>query len=111
MLPPQWPGSGGVTASRLSLGTISATWPTGSDSGTGIASYSVCVDITSCSTLPVGAGGTQTASLGAGAIRNDGLSHSVSVVATDGSGNQSVPITTTLDDAAARAAHDHADRR
>jgi hypothetical protein len=95
LLSPQWNG-GTLSASRLSLGTISATWSTGSDSGSGIASYSVCVDLITCSTLPIGGGGTQTASLGNGAIRNDGLSHSVSVVATDGAGNQSVPLSTVL---------------
>jgi Fibronectin type III domain len=96
VLTPQWPNGGAVSGSRLSLGTITATWPTGSDSGTGLASYAVCVDIVSCSTVPVGGGATQTASIGSAAIRNDGLSHSLSVVAVDGAGNQSVPLTTSV---------------
>jgi hypothetical protein len=96
VLAPQWPNGGAVTGTRSSLGTISASWPTGSDSGTGLASYAVCVDVISCSTVPVGGDATQTALLGAGAIRNDGLSHSVSVVAVDGAGNQSVPLTTSV---------------
>ena len=96
VLAPQWPNGAGVSGSRLSLGTITATWPTGSDSGTGLASYAVCVDVISCSTVSVGGDATQTASVGGAAIRNDGLSHSLSVVAVDGAGNQSVPLTTSV---------------
>ena len=108
-LPPQFNG-GTVTASRSSLGTITATWSAATDAGTGMASYQVCVDVINCSTQPVQAGATQSADLGAGGIRNDGLSHSVSVVAVDGAGNQSVGHHDVADHAGALAARDLADR-
>jgi hypothetical protein len=95
VLPPQFNG-GTVTATRSSLGTITATWSAATDAGTGVTGYQVCVDVANCTTIPLQAGATQTADLGAGGIRNDGLSHSVSVVAVDGAGNPSTAITTSL---------------
>ena len=94
-LAPQFNG-GIVTAARGSLGTITASWSSATDAGTGVAGYSVCVDIASCTAEPVAPGLVQTADVGNGTIRNDGQSHSVAVFAVDGAGNQSAPISTSL---------------
>jgi hypothetical protein len=94
-LAPQF-NSGIVTAARASLGTITATWNSATDAGTGVAGYTVCVDVVSCTAEPVAPGLIQTADVGNGTIRNDGLSHSVAVFAVDGAGNQSAPISTSL---------------
>ncbi|MDX6402491.1 MAG: hypothetical protein QOF27_3097 [Gaiellaceae bacterium] len=94
-LAPQFNG-GIVTAVRGPLGTITATWSSASDAGTGVAGYAVCVDVGSCTALPVAPGSVQTADIGNGTIRNDGLFHSVAVFAVDGAGNQSAPISTSL---------------
>lgn len=94
VLPPQFNG-GTVSATRGSLGTIAVTWPSATDAGSGVAGYSVCVDIVSCTGEPAGSG-VQTADVGSGTIRNDGQIHSVAVFAVDGAGNQSAPISTSL---------------
>jgi hypothetical protein len=94
-LAPQFNG-GIVTAERGSLGTITASWNSATDAGTGVVGYSVCVDVVSCTAEPVAPGQVQNADVGNGTIRNDGLSHSVAVFAVDGAGNQSAPISTSL---------------
>jgi hypothetical protein len=94
-LAPQFNG-GIVTAARASLGTITASWNSATDAGTGVAGYSVCVDFVSCTAEPVAPGQVQTADVGNGTIRNDGLIHSVAVFAVDGAGNQSAPISTSF---------------
>jgi Fibronectin type III domain len=95
VLAPQFNG-GIVTATRGSLGTITATWSSATDAGTGVAGYSVCIDIASCTAEPVAPGGVQTADVGNGTIRNDGQIHSIAVFAVDAAGNQSAPISTSL---------------
>ncbi|MDX6570747.1 MAG: hypothetical protein QOH15_3325, partial [Gaiellales bacterium] len=95
VLPPQFNG-GSVTAVRGSLGTITATWSSATDAGTGVQGYAVCVDVGSCTNEPVTPGSIQTADVGNGTIRNDNQMHSVAVFAVDGAGNQSTPITTSL---------------
>ena len=85
--------NGGVlSASRTSLGSITAIWPGASDSGTGVASYSICVDGGNCQSQafdPL----ASTQSIPLVGVPNDGQSHTVSVVAIDGAGNASTPIT------------------
>ena len=85
--------NGGVlSAARTSLGSISASWPGASDSGTGVASYTICVDGGSCQSQafdPL----ASTQSIPLTGVPNDGQTHTVSVVAIDGANNSSTPIT------------------
>jgi hypothetical protein len=84
--------NGGVlSAARTSLGAITAIWPGASDSGTGVASYSICVDGGNCQSKafdPL----ASTQSIPITGVPNDGQSHIVSVVAIDGAHNTSTPI-------------------
>jgi large repetitive protein len=85
--------NGGVlSASRTSLGSITAIWPGASDSGTGVASYSICVDGGTCQSQAFDSLAS-TQSIPLTGVPDDGQSHTVSVVAIDGSGNTSLPIT------------------
>ena len=96
ILAPQF-NSTTLIASRAALGTISATWPAASDFGSGVASYQVCVDTINCTSVPFDPfASSQTATPGAPNVPNDGGTHTVSVVAVDGAGNQSAPITQTV---------------
>src|SRR4029077_12063728 len=86
-----------LIASRAALGTISTTWPAASDFGSGVASYQVCVDTITCTSVPFDPfASSQTATPGAPNVPNDGGTHTVSVVAVDAAGNQSAPITQTV---------------
>jgi fibronectin type 3 domain-containing protein len=93
VLSPQF-NSPTLQATPAGLGTITATWPAASDSGSGVASYLVCVDTIMCESVPYQAFlSSQTATPGAPNVPNDGGSHTVTVVAVDGAGNQSSPLT------------------
>jgi chitodextrinase len=87
-----------LIASRAGLGTISATWPAASDFGSGVASYQVCVDaILPCTSVAFDPfASSQTATPGSPNVPNDGGTHTVTVVAVDGAGNRSAPITQTV---------------
>ena len=96
ILAPQF-NSTTLIASRAALGTISTTWPAASDFGSGVASYQVCVDTITCTSVPFDPfASSQTATPGAPNVPNDGGTHTVSVVAVDAAGNQSAPITQTV---------------
>jgi hypothetical protein len=96
IIAPQFNGAT-LVASRVGLGTISTTWPAASDFGSGVASYTVCVDAIACTSVPFQPFQmSQTATPGAPNVPNDGATHTVSVVAVDGAGNQSPPITQTV---------------
>jgi chitodextrinase len=83
-------GSGPLVASRDTLGTVDASWPAASDPGSGVDHYMACVDAMSCVSIPFDAlAASQTATLGVGAIPNDGAFHTVTVIAYDVSGNAS----------------------
>jgi hypothetical protein len=84
-----------LNASRTSLGTITAIWPAASDAGTGVATYVVCFDGSSCQTVPFDplAPSQQAADAN---VADDGAVHSVSVTAVDGAGNLSSTISTTV---------------
>jgi fibronectin type 3 domain-containing protein len=97
VLPPQFSGGTLPTATTVSLGTIAVTWPPATDAGSGVASYTVCIDGAICTSVPFDPLAiTQTATPGPGLIRNDGAVHTVSVVAVDAQNNQSTPITAPL---------------
>jgi chitodextrinase len=85
---------GVLSAARISLGTIHASWPSATDSGTGVDHYSACVDST-CQPVtfdPI----ALTASALLQNVPNDGQLHTVSVVAIDGAGNTSIMLTTPV---------------
>jgi hypothetical protein len=94
VIAPQFTAGTLPTATTVSLGTITVTWPPATDAGSGVASYKVCIDVSAfCTSVafdPLAI--TQSATPGATLIRNDGATHTVSVVAVDGQGNQSTPI-------------------
>jgi Fibronectin type III domain len=93
VIAPQFSGGTLPTATTVSLGTITVTWPPATDAGSGVASYTVCIDGGFCTSVPFDPlSVTQSATPGAGLIRNNGASHTVSVVAVDNQSNQSVPI-------------------
>lgn len=88
--------TGSLSAARSSLGTVAATWPSATDSGTGVASYVLCVDASNCTgDIPVQPlESSQTSSVSG--VRNDGAIHQVTVVAKDFNGNLSAPIGISL---------------
>jgi hypothetical protein len=84
-----------LIASRTSLGTITAIWPAASDSGTGVASYLVCFDGSSCQTVPFDPLAPSQQAVDEN-VADDGAVHSVVVTALDGAGNVSSSISTTV---------------
>jgi hypothetical protein len=89
VIPPQL--SGTATAARSSLGTVDVSWPAASDAGSGVASYTVCVDTTTCTSVPFQPLDPSQSAQVTG-IRNDGGPHAVSVTAIDQGGNPSTPL-------------------
>jgi hypothetical protein len=89
VIPPQL--SGTVTAARTSLGTVDVSWPAASDAGSGVASYAVCVDTTTCTPVPFQPL-VPSQSVQLTGVRNDGVPHPVSVTAVDQGGNASTPL-------------------
>jgi hypothetical protein len=85
-------GSGSVQPSRQTLGTVYATWPAASDAGVGVDHYRACIDATNCKTVPYDGSQTSQNTVFTG-VRNDNAQHTVTVVAVDGAGNASVPLT------------------
>ena len=84
-----------LSASRTSLGTITATWPAASDAGTGVASYLVCFDGSACQTVPFDPLAASQQAVDPSAA-DDGAVHPVTVTAVDGAGNVSSAISTTV---------------
>ncbi|MEO9176662.1 MAG: hypothetical protein ABI317_14200 [Gaiellales bacterium] len=87
--------TGTLSAARTAVGTITATWPYASDSGTGVDHYTLCLDGASCQSVPFDPLQATTTQILQG-VPDDGQTHTVSVVAVDGAGNISGTISTPV---------------
>ena len=84
-----------VNANRTVPGSVSVSWPSATDAGSGVASYNVCVDGTNCKVEPFQALSQQQGDVFTG-VADDGLSHPVTVTAVDMQGNVSDPLTASV---------------
>jgi chitodextrinase len=87
--------SGVLSAARTAVGTITASWPSASDSGTGVDHYTLCLDGGSCQSVPFDPLQSTTTQI-LQQVPDDGQTHTVSVVAVDGAGNTSSMIATPV---------------